>query len=70
MIIMKKADPKSTTQQLTYLFVKLFVAILILVNVAFLIISSAYIYYQAVPQRELAVRVVKDLSRIHIAHCR
>ena len=60
MIIMKKADPKSTTQQLTYLFVKLFVAILILVNVAFLIISSAYIYYQAERQSEQVVRAVKD----------
>lgn len=51
---------KTTTQQLTHLFVSLFVAILILVNVAFLIISSAYIYYQANQQSEQVVEAVKE----------
>lgn len=60
MIIMKKADPQTTTQQLTRLFVRLFVAILILVNLAFLIISSAYIYYQAERQSEQVVEAVKE----------
>ena len=57
---MKKNNPQTTTQQLTRLFVRLFVAILILVNLAFLIISSAYIYYQAERQSEQVVEAVKE----------
>lgn len=57
---MKKNNPQTTTQQLTRLFVRLFVTILILVNLAFLIISSAYIYYQAERQSEQVVEAVKE----------
>ncbi|GAA3639291.1 HAMP domain-containing sensor histidine kinase [Lactobacillus hamsteri] len=57
---MKKNKVKTTTSQLTHLFVSLFVAILILVNIAFLLISSAYIYNHAKDQSEEVIDTVKD----------
>ncbi len=45
----------TTSAQLTRLFVGLFVAILLLVNIAFLIISSSYIYYHAKSQSEQVI---------------
>ena len=57
---MKQAKAKTTTQQLTYLFVSLFGTILILVNITFLIISSGYIYYQADQQSEQVIDAVKQ----------
>lgn len=57
---MKQAKAKTTTQQLTYLFVSLFGTILILVNITFLIISSGYIYYQADQQSEQVIDAIKQ----------
>lgn len=57
---MKQAKAKTTTQQLTYLFVSLFGTILILVNITFLIISSGYIYYQADQQSEQVIDTIKQ----------
>lgn len=51
---------KTTTSQLTKLFVSLFVAILVLVNIAFLVISSGYIYYSAKSQSEQLITAVEE----------
>ena len=51
---------KTTTSQLTKLFVSLFVAILVLVNIAFLVISSGYIYYNAKSQSEQVITAVEE----------
>ena len=51
---------KTTTSQLTKLFVSLFVAILVLVNIAFLVISSGYIYYNAKNQSEQVITAVEE----------
>lgn len=51
---------KTTTSQLTQLFVSLFVAILVLVNIAFLVISSGYIYYNAKSQSEQVITAVEE----------
>ena len=53
---------KTTTSQLTKLFVSLFVAILVLVNIAFLVISSGYIYYNAKSQSEQVITAVEDFN--------
>ncbi|XKU94866.1 HAMP domain-containing sensor histidine kinase [Lactobacillus acidophilus] len=50
----------TTSAQLTHLFVGLFVAILLLVNIAFLIISSSYIYYHAKSQSEQVIQAVEE----------
>lgn len=51
---------KTTAHQLTKLFVSLFVTILVLVNIAFLVISSAYIYYNAKSQSEQVIEAVEE----------
>lgn len=57
---MKKVHSKTTADQLTRLFVGLFAVILLLVNLAFLIISSSYVYYQAEKQSEQVIQTVKE----------
>lgn len=57
---MKKNKVKTTSSQLTHLFVSLFVAILILVNLAFMLISSAYIYNHAKDQSEEVIETVEE----------
>lgn len=57
---MKENKAKTTTSQLTKLFVSLFVSILVLVNLAFLAISSGYIYYNAESQSEQVIEAVKE----------
>lgn len=57
---MMKTETKTTTSQLTHLFVSLFVVLLILVNLAFFLISSAYIYNHAQSQSEEIINTVKE----------
>lgn len=57
---MNKRKTKTTTEQLTQLFVSLFITILVLVNLAFLFISSAYIYHHAQEQSEEVIEAVKE----------
>lgn len=57
---MKKNKAKTTVNQLTKLFVSLFVVILLLVNIAFLTISSGYIYYNAKSQSEQVIEAVEE----------
>lgn len=57
---MQKNKAKTTANQLTQLFVSLFVAILVLVNIAFLAISSGYIYYNAKSQSEQVIEAVEE----------
>ncbi|MCP9331145.1 two-component sensor histidine kinase [Lactobacillus kefiranofaciens] len=54
---------KTTTEQLTQLFVSLFTIILVLVNIAFLVISSAYIYHHAQERsQDIAEAVEENLN--------
>lgn len=57
---MKENKAKTTANQLTKLFVSLFVAILVVVNIAFLAISSGYIYYNAKSQSEQVIEAVEE----------
>lgn len=50
----------TTSAQLTRLFVGLFVAILLVVNLAFLVISSSYIYYHAKSQSKQVIQAVEE----------
>lgn len=52
--------PKTTAQQLTYLFLKLFVAILFIVNLAFVLISTTFIYHNAQEQAHELIENVKE----------
>lgn len=51
--------PKTTSQQLTRLFLKLFIVILLLVNLAFVLISTTFIYQEAKHQSE---QVIENIS--------
>lgn len=51
---------KTTTEQLTQLFVSLFTIILVLVNIAFLVISSAYIYHHAQERSQDIAEAVEE----------
>lgn len=52
--------PKTTAQQLTRLFLKLFVAILFIVNLAFVLISTTFIYHNAQEQAHELIENVKE----------
>lgn len=52
--------PKTTAQQLTHLFLKLFIAILFIVNLAFVLISITFIYHNAQEQAHDMVENVEE----------
>lgn len=53
-------EAKTTAQQLTRLFLKLFVAILFIVNLAFVLISTTFIYHNAQEQAHDMVENVEE----------
>lgn len=52
--------PKTTAQQLTRLFLKLFVSILFIVNLAFVLVSTTFIYHNAQEQAHDLIENVEE----------